>query len=161
MNASMNRIATTAITLLTLTACSSGSNPDNRFNYEQDGVRATLESITGVWEEIENNSGSSLDLAYVVIREDGTYMRAIYNGEALQDGTVGCYYIWESTIEELSPGEGTFVIGEDTFDVFTYGNSMGYYKVTFDIIVNTIFDSEYERSNNTETEFDFTPICQG
>lgn len=134
-------------------------------NYREVGELATFESITGVWEELQNSSGNSSDLSYVVIRNDGTYMEATYNGDALQNGQVGCYSIWESTIEQGSLGSGVFYIGENGFEVFTYENTMGYYEYelpTYNLLggIND-FDSEYERLTTTEAEFNFTPICQG
>jgi len=133
---------------------------DSGINYRKDGEPATLKSIAGVWEVLEDNSGSSVDWSHIVIRDDGTYMEAAYSGETLPNGQVGCYSISESTIEEGPFGEGSIEIGRDTFDVYTYENKMGYYYRDLALGI-VVFDSEYERLTNTEAEFNFTPICQG
>ncbi len=163
VNASMSRIVVTTVTCLSLIAC---TGETKGFNYPKDGERATLESITGVWEDQLNRSDGSLDLSYVVIRDDGTHINADYHGTPLSNGQVNCYDILESTINQVATASvvvaGAFYIGDgnNQYKIYTHKDSMAYYKINLSIGVST-FDSEYNRLANTEAEMNFTPICEG
>ncbi len=163
MNASMSRIAAATITFLNLTAC---TGETKHFNYPKDGEFATLESITGVWEDTLNRSDGGLDLSYVVIRNDGTHINADYHGTPLLNGQVNCYDISESTIAQVAAGTlvaaGVFYIGDvgNLYEIYTYKDSMAYYKIDRSIGVST-FAFEYDRLANTEAEMSFEPVCEG
>lgn len=155
----VNGVLSVALFPLMLASCfspTSDVDTSDDIDYFTVGEPATLENLRGAWQATSN--ASSLNSTYVFVRDDGTYMKAVFHAEALASGQVDCFTTWETDLYEYS--EGLFSVGGTDYHIFTYEQNVGYYRV--DWAFGTLaLSEEYERSSLSEEElFPSSNLCE-
>lgn len=128
-----------------LTACGGGGSDSSA----SSSKNATLADMVGVWDATEVVSGKK-DVAYFVVRSDGTRIYYDYKGDAY-DNKGNCYETSIGKLEDL--GDGKIKDGKDIAKVAVSGNSMNIEEKSGSVVTKTTL---YKISKK---ESEFKPIC--